>query len=100
MSDRLTREELDRLPFIRCPDCGHRIHVDVVKIRDEARDEFLDDFVAEDAALRILERERERVRDLLVEAWDRDSHAVRFNKAGDDLTPHGRVRKWLRTVEL
>ena len=41
-------------------------------------------------------RERERFAD----AWNRDSHAVRFNKAHDDLTPHGRVLKWIRTVEL
>lgn len=38
----------------------------------------------------------ERLIEQLVEAWDRDSHAVRFNKAKDDLTPHGRVRKWLK----
>jgi hypothetical protein len=40
--------------------------------------------------------ERER----LVEAWDRDQHAVRFNKAHDDLTPQGRVKKWLKETDV
>ena len=39
-------------------------------------------------------------RELLLLAWVRDSHAVRFNKAHDDLSPHARVAKWIQTVEV
>jgi hypothetical protein len=35
----------------------------------------------------------------LIESWGEDSHAVRFNHAHDDLTPHQRVRKWLQSHE-
>lgn len=40
------------------------------------------------------------MRERLVEAWLRDARDVHFNKAKDDLTPTGRVAKWMRTVEL
>ena len=34
----------------------------------------------------------------IVEAWGADGHAVRFNRAGDDLSPQNRIAKWLRNV--
>lgn len=48
----------------------------------------------------ILDEHAAEFRDRLWQAWGRDSHAVRFNKAGNDLTPHARVSKWIREVEV
>ena len=40
MAERLSQDELDQLPFIRCPDCDLRIHIDVEAIRADEREQI------------------------------------------------------------
>jgi hypothetical protein len=101
-TDPMPPPEVLSLPVVRCPACDHGIDPHGLDpggycgVGDEngVLCECL--WSPNDiAAWRAVD-----MRDRLIEAWDRDNHAVRFNHGHDDLTPAGRVRKWLRTVAL